>query len=124
MMTEGRKQPGLRQVGDRQAAVALNAKAWPGDVPQVTAVGFGKNAEKILELAFANDVKVRQDKDLTAILAAMEVGSPVPLEALAAVSEILAYLYRAGAAPAAPETTAKNGEDPTTTAESDLYGQS
>lgn len=122
MMSEGRKQPGLRQVGDRQAAVALNAKSWPGDVPHVTAVGFGKNAEKILELAFANDVKVRQDKDLAAILAAMEVGSPVPLEALAAVSEILAYLYRVGAS-AAAATVAKNGDEPTTSAEGDLYGQ-
>jgi flagellar biosynthesis protein len=123
MMREGRKQPGQRQVGDRQAAVALNAKTWPGEVPQVTAVGFGKNAKKILELAFANDVKVRQDKDLTAILAAMEVGSPVPLEALAAVSEILAYLYRAGGAPAASATVAENGDEPTTSAEGDLYGQ-
>ena len=122
-MSEGRKQPGLRQVGDRQAAVALNAKAWPGEIPHVTAVGFGKNAEKILELAFANDVKVRQDKDLTAILAAMEVGSPVPLEALAAVSEILAYLYRVGAAPAASSDVAENGDEATTSAESDLHGQ-
>lgn len=81
----------------RPVAVALKADGWSrgttGGVPRITAIGHGKTAEQILDLAFANDVKVRQDADLAAILAAMEVESPVPLEALAAVSEILAYLY-------------------------------
>lgn len=89
----------------RPVAVALRADGWSkgqtGATPTITAIGHGKNAEQILALAFANDVKVRRDADLAAILAAMEVESPVPLEALAAVSEILAYLYSLDRADAA-----------------------
>lgn len=77
----------------RQKAVALKGDGTLESAPVVTAVGFGKNAEQILDLAFTNDVKVRQDADLAEILAAMEVESPVPLEALEAVSEILSYVY-------------------------------
>lgn len=90
----------------RATAVALEAGAAKamGGAPTITAAGHGALAEKILELAFANDVKVRRDGDLAAILAAMEVGSPVPLEALAAVNEILIYLYRLSEAQNAPES--------------------
>jgi len=65
------------------------------DAPTVTASGRGKVAEKILELAFANNVKVREDADLAQILTAVDVDSVIPLEAFMAVAEILAYVYRA-----------------------------
>ncbi len=42
---------------------------------------------------------MRTDADLAEILAAVEVDSEVPLQALAAVAEILSYVYRAGAPP-------------------------
>lgn len=81
----------------RQVAVALKADGWSrhaaGTIPKITAIGHGKTAEQILALAFANDVKVREDGDLATILAAMDIDSPVPLEALSAVGEILSYLY-------------------------------
>jgi flagellar biosynthesis protein len=47
-----------------------------GAPPSVVASGRGFVAEKILDLAFANDVKVREDTDLVQILAAMYVVSP------------------------------------------------
>ena len=47
---------------------------------------------------------MREDGDLAQILATIEVESVVPLEALTAVAEILAYVYRANAARAAKET--------------------
>ncbi|MGF1607672.1 MAG: EscU/YscU/HrcU family type III secretion system export apparatus switch protein [Rhodothalassiaceae bacterium] len=81
-----------RQAGRRPAAVAL--KDAP-DRPRLTAKGHGHVAEKILAIAFAHGVKVRQDAALTDILAAFEVDSPIPLEAVDAVSEILSYVYRA-----------------------------
>jgi len=62
-------------------------------LPRVTAKGQGVLAEKILDIAFAEGVKVRQDKDLTELLDAFEVESPVPLEALHAVSLILERVY-------------------------------
>lgn len=61
--------------------------------PKLTAKGEGRLAERILDIAFAEGVKVRQDKDLTELLDAFEVESPVPLEALHAVSLILERVY-------------------------------
>ena len=87
-------------------AVALRDEAAGGN-PRVTASGRGALAEQILEIAFARGVKVREDAELAEILAAIEVDSEVPIEALAAVAEILSYVYRANAAPA-PEAEDRN----------------
>ncbi len=75
-------------------AVALEEQANSA-TPRVTATGRGFVAEQILQIAFANGVKVREDADLVQILAAVDVDSDIPTEAFAAVSEILAYVYRA-----------------------------
>lgn len=61
--------------------------------PKIIAKGSGVLAEKMLDIAFAEGIKVRQDKDLTEILDAFEVESPIPLEALHAVSLILERVY-------------------------------
>jgi len=61
--------------------------------PKIIAKGSGALAEKILDIAFAEGVKVRQDKDLTEILDAFDVESPIPLEALHTVSLILERVY-------------------------------
>ncbi len=78
----------------RQVAVALH---YDGDEapPKVVASGRGAVAEQILALAFANGVRVREDANLAEILAAVDVDAEIPLEAFAAVAEILAYVYRA-----------------------------
>lgn len=64
------------------------------DGPVIVAKGDGFNAEKILEIAFAEGVKVRQDKSLVEMLDAYDVESPIPLEALHAVSLILERVYQ------------------------------
>ena len=61
--------------------------------PRITASGFGRNAEEIIELALRHGVRVRQDADLAEVLSALEVDSLVPLPALRAVADILAYVY-------------------------------
>jgi flagellar biosynthesis protein len=76
-------------------AVALQHDRAEDKVPRVVATGRGALAERILELAFAHGVKVREDADLAEILAAVEIGQQIPLAAFAAVAEILFYLYRA-----------------------------
>ena len=76
-------------------AVALQYDPDQADAPRVTASGKGALAEQILNLAFANGVKVRTDPDLAQVLSAVEVDTVIPLEAFAAVAEILAYVYRA-----------------------------
>lgn len=84
-----------RPVARRPVAVALDYDAGSGKAPLVVASGRGRVAEQILAIAFAHDVKVREDADLAEILAAVDVDSEIPTEAFAAVAEILVYLYRA-----------------------------
>ena len=43
-------------------------------------------------------MKVREDADLAEILSVLEVDSIIPVEVLATVAEILAYVYRANGA--------------------------
>lgn len=81
--------------GDRARAVALDWNPAADAVPKVVASGVGAVAEQILNLAFANGVRVRQDADLVQILAALDVDMEIPPEAYAAVAEILIYVYRA-----------------------------
>ncbi len=80
----------------RMAAVALKKYGIDESaLPKVVAAGYGKLAEQIVELAFKNGVKVREDKDLAQLLAAIELDSDIPTEALVAIAEILAYVYKA-----------------------------
>jgi flagellar biosynthesis protein len=80
----------------RQAAVALQKFGVDESaIPKVVAAGYGKLAEEIVRLAFENGVKVREDRDLAEILAAIELDSDVPSEALVAIAEILSYVYKA-----------------------------
>lgn len=83
--------------GSRRAtAVALKKYGIDeGLLPKVVAAGYGVWAEKIVEMAFQNGVKVREDKDLAQLLAVIELESDIPTEALVAVAEILAYVYKA-----------------------------
>ena len=76
-------------------AVALKYIQEQDTAPRVIAGGRGSVAEQILQIAFANGVKVREDSDLAELLSAIELDSEIPLEAFAAVAEILAYVYRA-----------------------------
>ena len=80
-------------------AVALDAKGRDSAArpksPRVVATGRGPVAEQILAIAFEKGVPVREDSDLAQILAAVELDAEIPIDALAAVAEILSYVYRA-----------------------------
>jgi flagellar biosynthesis protein len=96
-------------------AVALDYKQ-PGGVrtPRVAASGRGAVAEQILAIAFAKGIPVREDADLVEILSTVDVDTEVPIDALAAVAEILSYLYRhnrQSAEAGAADTEQKTGTD-------------
>ncbi len=81
---------------ERLVAVALDHDLSRAEsAPRVVASGEGAVAEQILQIAFASGVKVREDADLARLLTAVEVDDEIPVEAFAAVAEILAYIYRA-----------------------------
>jgi flagellar biosynthesis protein len=95
-------------------AVALDAKSRDGAAcpksPRVVATGRGPVAEQILAIAFEKGVPVREDSDLAQILAAVELDAEIPIDALAAVAEILSYVYRANRTWAG-EQMSENGSD-------------
>lgn len=94
----------------RTRAVAIK-KEHEDRLPRVTASGEGVLAERILDIAFEEGVKVRQDKELTEILAAYDIDSPIPLEALGAVSEILRHVYAENARMAGKEQDNESKND-------------
>jgi len=81
----------------RRAAAALKSyDEATGEfrLPKITASGYGEVAERILELAAANGVEVREDAALAEMLVKFGAESEIPSEALVAVAEILAYVYK------------------------------
>lgn len=89
----------LKKIPKKQVAVALEDAKREKDLPKVTAAGRGKIAEQILQLAYENGIKVREDGPLAEMLAAIELDSPIPTEAFMAVAEILSYVYKANGEP-------------------------
>jgi flagellar biosynthesis protein len=83
-------------------AVALRHDRATQTLPRIVASGRGAVAEQILAVAQAEGISVRQDADLAEVLVALEVGSDIPVEAFAAVAEILSYIYRANQIHGAP----------------------
>jgi flagellar biosynthesis protein len=80
-------------------AVAITAGTAQDEAPRITAAGRGKIAEQILQLAFANGIKVREDSALAEMLTKIELDSPIPSEAFLAVAEVLSYVYKANGEP-------------------------
>ena len=89
----------LKENKGRATAVAVKDRTAERKVPQVVAAGRGNIAEKILQFAFDNDIKVKEDAALAEMLAAVELDSPIPSEAFMAIAEILYYVYRANGEP-------------------------
>jgi flagellar biosynthesis protein len=86
-------------------AVALRHRPNAPDAPRVVASGRGFAAEAILQLAFANGVKVREDSDLAEMLMAVGIGQEIPFAAFSAVAEILSYIYRVSQAASGAEAS-------------------
>jgi len=75
-------------------AVALRYDAKKEEAPRVVATGQGHIADQIVRIALDHGITVRQDADLVEILAKLDLDALIPLEAFAAVAEILSYIYR------------------------------
>jgi flagellar biosynthesis protein len=90
--------PGRPPQKPQTIAVALQHLPGKEAAPRVVATGRGFTAERILELAFAKGIKVREDADLAEMLSAVGIGEEIPFAAFSAVAEILSYLYSANQA--------------------------
>ncbi|MCB9944757.1 MAG: EscU/YscU/HrcU family type III secretion system export apparatus switch protein [Geminicoccaceae bacterium] len=83
-----------------EIAIALRYDRESGTLPYVTAKGRGAIARQILAVAREEGIPVRKDADLAALLEKLDMQSPIPVAAFAAVAEILALLYRTNSAAA------------------------
>ncbi len=79
-------------------ALALRYLREESEAPTVEAKGRGEVAQRILELAEEHEIPIRREPDLLSLLEPLELGEEIPTEAYRAVAEILAFLYRVGAA--------------------------
>ena len=70
-------------------ALALRYDPERGGAPRVVAKGVAEVAERILALARENGVPVREDPDLLACLAQIDVGAEIPEELFTIVAELL-----------------------------------
>lgn len=101
----------IRKIPKKHTAVALKDNKGKKDIPYITAAGRGKIAEKIIQLAHDNDIKIREDSDLAEMLAKIELDSPIPSEAFVAVAEILSYIYKANGQPNPFDAVLNNDSD-------------
>jgi flagellar biosynthesis protein len=82
-------------MAEADLAIALRYEPEGDDAPRVTAKGRGAIAAQIVAVARDHGVAVRRDHSLAELLSSLEIDSPIPVAAFAAVAAILAHLYRA-----------------------------
>jgi len=85
----------MADIDREKLAVALKYEREKSNAPVIAAKGKGFMAQQIIELAMRYNIEIRQDSDLVHMLEKLDIDTPIPLEAYAAVAEILAYVYRA-----------------------------
>jgi len=86
----------------RPAAVALRYRPqapFLDAAPRLVAKGEGSLADRILQLAKANDIPIEHNPDLLAVLKPLDVNTVLPPELFQAVAIMLAALYRANRLP-------------------------
>ena len=75
-------------------AVALGYDPSKQSAPKVLAKGQGQIAQKIVQIAIDEGIEIKQDADLIQILKAVDIDEEIPIEAFAAVAEIISYVYQ------------------------------
>lgn len=114
--SDEKKQGNVRPIPKTKdaVAVALHQARESDRAPKIVASGRGNTAEQIIEIAFALGIKVREDTDLAQLLSAVNEETEIPIEAFAAVAEILVYLYQANGQtlPDAPSAENRKTDQP------------
>ena len=77
----------------RATAMSYNQASGQG-APKIVAQGQGLIADKILELARAAGVPIREDAALANALESLEIGLEIPEDLYVAVAEALAWAYK------------------------------
>lgn len=77
----------------RKLAAALRYARGEDSAPRLIAKGNGAIAEKIMEIARAEGIPIREDKALVEVLSSLDLYQEIPPELYKAVAEILAFIY-------------------------------
>ncbi|MBC8414186.1 EscU/YscU/HrcU family type III secretion system export apparatus switch protein [bacterium] len=76
-----------------EKAAAIKYEHGKDSTPRLIAKGRGKVAEKIIEIARANDIPIEEDRELVEFLSMLDLYQEIPPELYMAVAEILAFVY-------------------------------
>jgi len=78
----------------KEKAVALQYDNDKNSAPKVIAKGEGRTAQKIIQIAKENGVRLKKDEDLVELLSKVELDAEVPPQMYKAVAEIFSFLYK------------------------------
>ncbi len=78
----------------RESAAAIRYRPDDDAAPKIVAKGEGELARRIIELAEAHGIPIKNDPDLVAVLAKLDLDTEIPNELYQPIAEILAFLYR------------------------------
>ena len=87
----------MNETPDTTIAVALKYDKEKDSAPKIIAKGKGEIAENIIKIAEEQGLTIRSDSNLVEILEKINIDAIIPLEAYAAVAEILNFIYKANA---------------------------
>src|SRR5262249_4460106 len=79
---------------ERRRAVALHYEAGKDLAPRIVAKGEGHVADAIIEIARQHGVHIREDRELVAVLAKLDLDTVIPPELYRAVAALLVFVYR------------------------------
>ena len=84
----------MKQNQIKNLAISLKYSWGSNHAPKVTAKGQGWVAEKIIAMAEQQNIPIRKDKDLVALLEKIDVGREIPESLYKLVAELLAWVYQ------------------------------
>ena len=84
----------MKQNQIKNLAISLKYSGGSNHAPKVTAKGQGWVAEKIIAMAKQQNIPIRKDKDLVALLEKIDVGREIPESLYKLVAELLAWVYQ------------------------------
>jgi len=78
----------------RARAAALKYDRQQDQAPRLVAKGEGLVADRIIELARANDIPVHQDNALVDVLSRLDLDEQIPPDLYMVVADLLVFIYR------------------------------
>lgn len=76
-------------------AVALKYEPSSYDAPHVVAKGAGVTADKIIEQASRNDIKIHEDQALIQLLYQLDLNEQIPPDLYPIIAEVFTLIYHA-----------------------------